>query len=283
MRLRNFLFALLVYSSFSFATEEDIPYAGVWNGYIGDHQVQVCFSLDGSSYYYLRHLRGIPLLKVDDTTQFSDWRESKSILESTKVTGKWKITRIADDLLEGYWSDPADTTRLKITLKKAPDITPSETGEYGSCGATFFKPILDDAPKNKNLKAYKLPSSYAGASKFNAYVGTWLKEQAVEDYDCHLNSGKKREIELAPEVLTDKVLVVRETLFDVYCGGNHNVSGNSYYIFDPQTGNKINTWVWIKGGESSVNKAAYNSPAMQLRALIEKMNPATKNLSVNNV
>lgn len=268
MPTRIFLILLLLQGFFSFAHAKSIPYTGVWGGAIGTQKVRVCFTThDDSQYYYLKHLRGIRLRAEDtsandDDTSISGWREVLG--QEEKTTGTWELEKLADGSLAGAWHDPQSNKRLDIKLNKIGEL------ENNSCGIEFYRPIKESASeRTKHWNVFFLPSSYRGAGRFNSYVRSWLIENAIEDYECQLRYGNNRELALVQEVLIDQVLVIRETLFDVYCGGAHNGSGTSYQFFNPQTGEQIDTWKWIKGGESAVRA----SPATRLRVLIEKLNP----------
>lgn len=260
------LILLLTHGFVSSVFAEAVPYSGVWIGTIGTQMVRVCFSTPNESqYYYTKHLQDIRLLaKTDSTNPASEWQEVVSSGASKKVSGTWKLDiKAVNNSLSGEWHSPQGNRKLEINLEKVADL------KSKSCGAAYDIPMENLASERaKTWSVTFLPLTYAGASRFNAYVRTWLLDKAGEAKGCQSETGNEADFEFVSLSFTDKVLVVREMQFDVYCGGAHNTSYTEYHTFDPQTGNKVDGWTWISTGEESVRE---DSP---LLALIEKLNPA---------
>jgi len=250
------------------ACAENVPYAGTWAGSIGAQQVRVCFAgPEDSQYYYLKQVRGIRLLAEgvagsEDAT--SAWKELDASL-GEKVTGIWEVVmNSADGSMAGTWHEPQSDKKLQVKLDKIGEL------ENQICGPEFYQPIkASTSERTKSWPVFFLPNSYKGADRINALVRSWLEESALEDYKCQLRYGNNKEQELNIEVLTERILVIRKTVFDVYCGGAHNDGGTFYEFFDPRNGKEIDPWKWIRGGRKATEADS------RLRAMIEKLNPAT--------
>lgn len=241
-----------------------VPYSGVWIGTIGAQRVRVCFSTpNGSQYYYNRRLEDIRLVaKTDRANSVTEWKEVASRGASKKVGGIWKLDKKAvNNMLSGEWHASPGSVKLEIKLKKVAE----RKGQ--SCGSAYDIPMEDLASERaKTWGVSFLPLTYTGASRFNAYVRTWLLDKAREAIACQSESGSEAEFEFVSlEDFTDKILVIREMQFDGYCGGAHNTSYTEYHTFDPQTGNKIDGWTWIRAGKESAQADS------TLRKLIAKL------------
>ncbi len=267
------------------------PFAGVWHGVIGNSKVQVCFNGSYSQYYYLKHLRGIGLVADDDVADFSAWNEK--IFDGfgwdavAKTSGKWKIAETEKGVLQGTWTSPGGDKSLEIKLSKA-----AELNEQGTlpCGPAFYRPIESamrytrkparfqgiayEEIKTETGDAFELPATLAGAPEFNAFVHSWLREQAANAFDCRVNGGRDWGRALAPLIWTGRFLVVADNLPATFCGGTQGDWSHESLVFDLQTGKRINTWNWIKGGEGSVADLDKSEKKPRLRALIEKLNPS---------
>lgn len=259
---------LLVAASLNAADAESLPYAGVWSGSIGKQKVQVCFSsTEDSQYYYLKHLRGIRL-RAEASAEGkaagapSDWREGYFGPGSeNKPSGNWKLVQSDPDTMTGEWQAPGAQGGQPIRLERIAGL------EDEACGAAFYAPIKAAATQlTRGWQVFSLPGKYRGAAKFNAFVADWRRQSAVEDYECRMDFSNPMERELSPVLLTNNLLVVSEILFDVYCGGAHNSAHSQLLYFDPQTGEPLDTWAWIKGGNTAVEG---RGEPKRLRKLIE--------------
>lgn len=241
-----------------------VPYSGVWAGTIGAERVRVCFSTSNvSQYYYIKHLRDIRLMsKTDSTNPVSEWQEVVSGGATKKVSGIWKFNeKVLNDSLSGAWYSPQGNRKLAISLSKVADL------KNQSCGAEYNVPMEGlTSEEVRKWNVFFLPLTYKGAPQFNAYVRSWVLEKAGEAYACQSGFGNEANFEFntLPD-WTDKVFVVREMQFDVYCGGAHNSAYTEYRTFDPQTGDKVDGWTWIRAEKESTRG---DSP---LQTLIEEL------------
>jgi hypothetical protein len=282
---------LLIFGLPAVVCASELPYSGAWKGVIGKSKVQVCFS-SSSNYYYSKHLRGIELIPDESAPTFSRWREKtpKPMQAERELTGTWDISQSAQGVLEGTWTDPARTKKLDIRLTKVAEVAnDSDSSEYAPCGKEFHRPIEDfirytfaSAKYEKypyreiqtaSGDAFEIPSTSPGAKTFNAFVHSWLKRQAIDSYYCELNGGKDWHKELRPLAWTAKYLVVFENLPMIYCGGGRNTWSSDYFTVNLQSGEKIDTWSWIKEGRKSVERAGKYEEKLPLRVLIEKASP----------
>ena len=277
----KYLYAALTYFVISSAFADEVPYAGVWQGYIGKSKVQVCFSSENSQYYYLKHLRGIVLVENKKSPPFTEWGEFKE-------TGTWKLGETTGSSLIGSWNDYAGTRQLEIKLSKVAELAKPGKDDYYPCGKEYYRPIENSVRRSytqakfkdiiyREIKtdsgdAFELPNLFAGASEFNNFVWYWIKQQSVNAYSCQLNGGGGWHKELRPLVWSEKYLVVEDSLPDIYCGGAHNDWQTDFYTFDIQRGKKIDTWSWLKNREQSV-KRVHEGKQTGLRSLIEKVSP----------
>ena len=249
-----------------------IPYRGVWAGSIGAHMIRVCFTTaDDSQYYYAKHLQDMPLKaanpnEINGTESVSEWKEIVSVEgENEKISGIWKFNKVTESSLSGEWYKPHSSKKLEIRLNKVAELK----GQL--CGTAYDYPMETLASdRTKGWDIYFLPRSYRGASRFNAYVRSWLQEKVGHASECQSNYGYELEFSLVKKVLTNAVLVVHEGLYSDSCGDVHGTASSSYLTFDPETGKQLDSWIWIKSG----NKAVSTNPATHLRALIDDLNPA---------
>ncbi len=258
------LILLLTHGFLSPVFAEAVPYSGVWAGTIGAQRVRVCFSTPNEAqYYYIKHLQDIRLMaKTDGTNPVSEWQEVVSGGASKKVSGIWKFDKkVLKDSLSGAWYSPQGNGKLVISLSKVADL------KNQSCGAEYNIPM--DGLASEGIKKWSvsfLPLTYKGAPPFNAYVRSWVLDKAGDAEVCQAEFGNVADFEFVSlEDWTDKVLVVREMQFDVYCGGAHNSAYTEYRTFDPQTGDKVDGWTWIRAGKESTRG---DSP---LQTLIEEL------------
>lgn len=103
---------------------------GVWQGAIGRLPVRACFAdkdhgSDGA-YYYLRHLRAIPLEQLEKPGSIwveQDSRDAKRPRWAFKTTGT---------VLSGTWSDGRNSLPFRLT--RVPGLKPGQL----SCGSLLF-------------------------------------------------------------------------------------------------------------------------------------------------
>lgn len=259
-------------------------YAGVWSGKIGNVNVNVCFINGEGQYFYVKHLKGIRLERTENSDY--EWLEKVRNVKAydMDVTGTWRIDGASDLRMNGAWFSPNGSKELKIELiKKA-----SPKNDY-ECGEGFYEPIVRSIKykylpmKFGNIQvrsietgagtAFEVTSDTPGYKKINGFIKNWMKQQAIESYECELNGGGGWHAELRPMYMIGNFMVINDNLPDTYCGGAHGGWSTAYYTVDVGSGGFVNTWSWIKGGESSVESGSNERPKKKLRKLIEKLNP----------
>ncbi|MFZ6769313.1 hypothetical protein ACO0LM_19870 [Undibacterium sp. Di26W] len=301
MKLLFALFSLLLSVSVQAA---DLPFAGTWKGSIGDNKVMVCFSASDAQYYYLRHLRGIGLVADEKLPAFTRWRETLDYSnDDDNTTGIWTVPEAVNgsvgNTLDLTWSSPDGKKKIPVRLTKVPTLAaPKRT--YSDCGPEFYRPIEEGMRYTTNdLKmdgkeyrgvttqtgaAFELPASVPGSKAFNDTTRNWLKQIAIDHYECVRNGGGVDwERSLEPLVWTDSKLVVKDWMPEVFCSGGRGNTYLEYASFDLHTGKKINTWSWIKQGEKSVESKDKNEQKPGLRAMLEKKVDQEECREVNDV
>ena len=275
------------------AAADELPFAGVWTGTIGDSRVQVCFSALEAHYYYLRHLRGIPLRRNEQATGYSEWEETlPGPAAGGEVSGRWTLSSATNRVMEGAWTTPDGARRLPIKLTKIADLATDQgpaSSERYPCGDAFYRPLeqalrythqpgrFRGVPyrviKTRYGDAFELPASAPAATAFNRFVRSWLASQLVSAYGCTMGGGEEWHKELKPIVWTSRFLVVEDRLPDTFCGGAHSNWMVEHHTFDLTTGGRVDTWSWIQGGNKTLAPALYDHRPSALRGLLEKLNP----------
>jgi hypothetical protein len=141
MRISTAITAALVASALSApaGAAEGPAWHGVWQGTIGTLPVRACFADKeyGSegAYYYLRHLRAIPLEQLEKRGSAwveQDGRDPKRPRWTFKVVGA---------ILSGTWSDGRGSLPFRLT--RMPGLKPGQP----ACGSLLFnQPRLKRAP-----------------------------------------------------------------------------------------------------------------------------------------
>lgn len=257
-------FSILMLSSLT-SWGQDLPYAGVWQGYIGKSPVMVCFGAsDDSQYYYFKYRTRI-VLYPEAKPYF--WSEDLNI---SLPLPQWQLTDVKPNQLTGQWQSFDENGQAKapitIALKKLANLQKSANNQL-NCSSVFYDPIVNklkfhNQPRQfeghdytqvtttgstGELTSFEIPDQIRGANVFNRFMRQAIEDSAKMAFYC---SGSF-ETEAKPRVWLNDLLVV-ENSDSYYCGGAHPDGNAVFTSFDLKTGKPINTWVWIKDWQKSV-------------------------------
>lgn len=227
-----------------------LPILGAWTGKIGNSGINACFTGNDSHYFYLKHLHGIELEKVEGEPD--SWNE----FVKGDVTGKWRITSVTATQLTGEWTGTGKAKAAAIQLTRL-----SALASDGDCDAGFYAPIAS-ANKTRysngkvgNLmlriarsplgESFNLPGSSDASRKINDYVSRWEAERVKQANFCERNGGSGWEDNLVASKVLANYLLVNVDAPDVYCGGPHTTSSHSALVFDLATGEKVEPSGWL--------------------------------------
>jgi len=270
-----FSFALIVAGSAHGG--DAAPIHGAWTGKIGNSSINACFTASDSHYFYLKHLHGIPLEKVDGEPD--SWSEEVK----REATGKWKITSVTPTLLTGEWIGTGKAKRADIQLTRL-----SSLGADGDCGPDFYAPIAAaNKPRYSNGKAgkqavriassplgesFNLVGSSAAVREINDYVARWEYERLLQANFCERNGGGGWQDNLTVNKVLANYLLVNVDAPDVYCGGTHTTSSHSTLIFDLATGEKVEPGIWL--AESSEIEEPLRAMIMKKASACDRLEPS---------
>lgn len=266
---------------------------GVWRGTLGTQEVMVNLKPEGcdSSYYYLRHLWGIPLA-VQGTTA-DRWREGVDGAEQPT----WNITAVTDASLEGSWADAKGQHRLPVRLKR---VAPA--GQSGACDTpagqradeVFNAPRLAaKAPESKaakfkdqpylrlslpgtGIRTVQIPDVPQAVPRLNQRLRGWLRSELAAYYDCQLSSTRPDnaanptadyETRHEPVFWNAHLLVLRET-YSYYCGGAYPDAGVANFLaWDLEADQPLEPERWFRNAKG---KADRWTPSPQLKKLLAR-------------
>lgn len=254
-----------------------LPIHGAWTGKIGNSGVNACFTAGDSHYFYLKHLHGIPLDKVDGEPDA--WSEEVK----REVTGKWKVTSVTPTQLTGVWTGTGMTKGAAIQLTRLSGLAPD-----GDCGPDYYAPIAAaNKPRYSNGKVGKLALRIAHSplgesfnlvgsneelGKINDYVARWEYERVAQANFCERNGGGGWQDNLRASTVLGNYLLVDADAPDVYCGGPHTTSSHSTLIFDLGTGEKIEASDWL--AESGEIEEALRKLVMKKASTCDRLEPS---------
>lgn len=280
---------LAAFTAVTARAEVPVP-AGAWKGTVGPAAVMVCFAEAGeSSYYYLRHKRGIhlwPSGEESDDSQSAEaiakaWRSGRFELDERvpttgaddKVSGHWQLEAKSPTEVTGTWTAPGGGKKAPISLRKVTSAAPQAPTDGGACEPAYYEPIraaiqLKYQPTQFDGHAYRevssdeatsmeVPANLPHADDFNRYALAWLRDQSVTAYDCNMGrsdggGGEPIGSSLRPVVWTPQFLVLQDLTPEIFCGGAHGSSSLSYVTWSIERGKLIDTWDWVQGGQRSL-------------------------------
>ncbi|HWE45742.1 MAG TPA: hypothetical protein VG407_06905 [Caulobacteraceae bacterium] len=253
------------------STDAPPPWSGVWRGALGDLQVRACFGTDSGSYYYLRHLKLIPL-EHDEKS----WTERSG----AKDAAHWTLAPGGGDTLIGTWSGggralPIRLTR--VTLSKAPNAVTGTREDEDPCGGmTFQAPrivqprvtrksaVVDGARYTRliadvgkhfgaDIETFALDASTPAAQRINTALAKTLPRLGAEAPDylvCTTQAtgqfGEDGEfVDVLKPVLLTRRWLVSEEVNSGSCGGAHPYAGINYRLWSLTAGKTVDPWSWF--------------------------------------
>jgi hypothetical protein len=252
------------------------PWMGVWRGTLGNAAIRACFPPQdretNGSYYYLRHLRLIPL--VTDSAQPVDGSARRWSVDREKQAPRWLLSVRTDGSLAGSWSQNGKT--LPIHLSHVPTAAGDEADN--PCGGMTFhgprvtpvsvsrKPAPIDgvtysvltanvgAHFGANVSTFALRGDSAAIRRVNADLAKRLPQppdKEPPDYLlCDMNTadttgmGGGYSETTEPDVVSRSWLVARR-VDDDNCGGAHPNMEISWRIWNLKTGEEVRPQDWL--------------------------------------
>ena len=228
---------------------------GVWRGHLGAQPIVACFFGDYGNYYYEAHRRGIELSRDEGLQGYDEG------LAQGAATGHWQVA-IVDGELRGEWSAPAPA-RTSLPIRATRVALPDS--KVASCGSEAF-----NAPRFENLPLASKDASQAGvAVTLERVEGTdvtrlrlrepgmagaaiarvldaQFRDALASAWDCRVEGGAGEYASTqAVEFADARWLVVRAD-GGGYCGGAHPDSWSVFYVFERQSGARLDTSAWLK-------------------------------------
>lgn len=283
------LAALLCAPATAQADSGSSEWAGVYRGTIGPYPVMACLDSAGynqagtGSYYYLKHLKPIPLLAE---VAPGAWRERADGTPWDSKDGPiWTVTKAGKAGLTGTWSHKGKT--LPIRMKSVP--LASENPWRICADGAFYAPRVEPARFERQADRlgdfaftrmiYQTPRQFAGSvaiagftyepsrpgdARIIAELTGRLPKGTVDDefIQClggamgNRGSDGDYEEELVPHFASAAFLDVQVTMSD-YCGGAYPNFGIWHRVFDRDTGEEVELSTWLS--ERAVRKTEYDS------------------------
>lgn len=244
---------------------------GVWRGTIGKLDVMVKLEPEGceASYYYLRHLWGIPLFEKDK--RGAVWQEATGEPSAT-----WTFESATPETADGHWTDGDGKRRLPIHLQRIAEGSKERYRCETGVGKAFDAPriaaqkpaIAEAAFENHryrtlslfsgNVVSVEVPAHERRLPNLNKVMQAWQRTQILEYYGCQTALASRIDMKnpdldfyqaMTPVVWNDRVLVLREN-YSAYCGGAHPNAGIAGYVtWDLLNDKPIEPWEWIRSSK----------------------------------
>jgi hypothetical protein len=265
---------------------------GLWQGTIGRLPVRACFDDKdyGSqgAYYYIKHLRAIPLEQVERGG--SVWAEE----DSRNAKGpRWILRTVGRRVLAGTWRHGSTSVPFRLTRLPGP-----ETGESACGSMSFNQPRLKRPPiamsraridgagytrlafrpgsqfPQVEVATFALDRPGPAAQRINRLLREPLRETGLrsEWFECMSASlaATARDgdyhVAIEPTLVTGRWLAVRHSQ-DGSCGGASPFNSTVSRTFDLQTGTEIDLHGWLNSRavarERSSEKLAVLRPAFR--------------------
>jgi hypothetical protein len=285
--------------------EDDKPaWVGVWEGRVGNSPVRLCMDVWGDThargaYYYLSQLEPISLSEADGE---GGWIERYGDEEA-----EWNFTELSGTAMRGNWR------RLRVVHPFALTPVPWSKGEWdGPCDSvTFMAPRLGggtvaDEPAELNgwrytRRTYRPPAHFTDEMKATSFAFAPERpgDRAILDWlDGHVPKGTMDDASaecvagaiasvgsdgyfeeiVVPTMVSRSFLIVRENS-DTYCGGAHPNAYYQHFIFDRDSGAKVDLFGWLNDKAREHRPAdtvgdSYDTVLPDLRKLIVKHDPS---------
>lgn len=280
------------------------PLFGVWKGQVGEAPVMACFTASDAEYYYLKRLRGITLVspgdhaaddKASPVNGYELEEKTGPGYGDTPVTGRWRLRALDGARLSGTWTAPQGNRALPIRLTRVA-LDPGEQASIAyQCGNAFTAPIAAgirvrtapakfgdhafEAVATEDATAFQVGDDVPHAEALNRFAKDWLRDQAVLRYDCDKGrggasgGGTSLGRTLTPVAWSRSLLVLKDVLPDLYCGGAHSSFSITYVTWSLQRGEKVDGWTWIEGGAPRAERPESPKQDFPLRRLLERQHP----------
>ena len=258
---------------------------GVWQGTVGRLPVRACFADKeyGSegAYYYLRHLRAIPLEQLEkrgSTWAELDGRDAKRPRWTFKAVGP---------VLSGTWSDGRNSLPFRLTrmaglrpgqaacgsmlfnqprLKRAPIATSKARID----GARYTKLTFQPGPPFPDVEVvtFALDRPGPAALRINQRLREPLREPAErsEWFRCMTASLAAVARDGAYHVAIEPVMITGRWLAAKHwqegsCGGASPFNSSVSRAFDLKSGAEVDLLTWLNGRAVARGSAGAGSPA----------------------
>ncbi|PWL33570.1 hypothetical protein [Marivita sp. XM-24bin2] len=238
--------------------------SGVWGARVGDVEIRMCaqsdpdhlFNRDFAAIYTTQDYQ-IVLLDRESSTTWSP-RLARIVSTTGLDDGSLQLERAPADLWSGVTLVPMETVE---------DTEPCLTHVFNGPRTFLLEPVvtateLDGVPYevvsildpsgHGGVTTFQLPGKSPGPAAINAWLADVLPTTVEEApyYSCTMHAlqfgaGSFWEHRLVPELITDQILVVQETM-DVFCGGARPSYSIEWTVFDRETGEEIDTSTWIR-------------------------------------
>ena len=228
---------------------------GVWRGRLGTQPIVACFFGDYGNYYYETHRRGIELSRDEGVQGYAEG------LAQGAATGYWRVA-IVDGELQGEWSAPAPAHKalpIRATRVALPDPT------VASCGSEAF-----NAPRFANLPLASKAAVQAGVSvtleqaegtevsrlrlrepgaagaAIARVLDAQFRDALASAWDCRVEGGAGEYASAQALEFADARWLVVRVDGGGYCGGAHPDSWSMFYVFERESGRRLDTSAWLK-------------------------------------
>ncbi|MEO8617881.1 MAG: hypothetical protein ABI412_00815 [Sphingomicrobium sp.] len=238
---------------------------GVWQGTIGTLPVRACFDAGEYSsegkYFYLKHLRMIPLVPDDKTPGelTEGWADTKGI-------ARWNMKAVSGNRAEGIWAGNDQTMPIRLT--RLPFATDQEFAT--ACGSlAFIEPIfaatrilnfaghvggfaiehwsLAFPDDSISIESFQLKGEGSAIEAINRRLREPFEKPGEGWQWCLRNAhafGGDFDEAITTKLVTAKWLSVDHSN-DSFCGGAHPNQSNTAILFDRRTGAIVNLYDWF--------------------------------------
>ena len=248
-------------------------WSGVWEGTLGDQKIEACFGVagdpDGGSYYYLRHLKLIPL--EAPTAPKGTWVEGYD--DEKKDAPRWTLAAAGANVLSGTWSGSGKSLPIRLTrialsspddadmpcgsaVFTAPRITATTlTSKPGVLDGVAFTTLTLNvgAHLDASIASFALDATTPGATRINAALAEPLSKKgdsgAAEYAECVADAAGTHadgeyHVTLKPNLISKHWMVSEEDDED-FCGGAHPNADEAWKLWDLTSGAAVDPWRWF--------------------------------------
>lgn len=282
--LAPFVVALLATPAFA----QDAPvYAGVWQGTVGDLPVRVCLDRHNyekagggfGAYYYLRHMRLIPIEQQADSRA---WNENPN--EGKPPLAQWLFDTVSPTLLTARFTQGSRALPVRLTPagRIGSDEQPCGTVLFNRSrlpavkvksttatkdGVAYTKLALVLAPQfaDVSVETFALPGRTRAIARVNALLrGDLDKDPEHSDwFGCiagqlnnHGSDGDYGQA-IEPTFITPHWLATSDAT-GFYCGGPHPDDDQTSHLYDLDAGAEVDLYSWL--GAKAIERDGQSTP-----------------------